>query len=69
MDFKERMLTEYANLYHNKEKLLKWIRKNMNNEYSDEYLDKCCEQYVAMEIYCKALKNRIEMVKHDKHMK
>ena len=65
----EKMYTEYANLYHMKQELLKWIRKNMNNLYSEIYLDKCCEQYVAMELYCTALKYRIELIKHDEHIR
>lgn len=69
MDFLERMLDEYANLYYMKNKLERWILKNVDNGYSEEYLDKCYEQFTAMDIYCKALKQRIELVKRDKHVK
>lgn len=69
MDFLNRMMDEYANLYFMKNKLERWILENSNSGYSEKYIDKCCEQYTAMDIYCKALKQRIELVKRDKHVK
>lgn len=69
MDFLNRMCDEYANLYFMKNKLENWIAENSNNGYTESYIDKCCLQFTAMDIYCKALKQRIEMIKKDKHVK